>query len=102
MWNRRLLTKMFLNEVHLSHSRFHNFHNFILPVAIFFYLFLLCVAANVDAEVYFGDDDDGGDYYYDDFATHVDDDEEEEDDDKILAVDDMTPVQFDGVDAGEA
>ncbi|GFR73798.1 flocculation protein FLO11-like [Elysia marginata] len=48
-----------------------------------FCLFLLCVAADVDAVVSNGDDnDDGGDYYYDDIATHVHDDEEE-DDDKI-------------------
>ncbi|GFR68869.1 hypothetical protein ElyMa_003745300 [Elysia marginata] len=67
-----------------------------------FCLFIVCVAADVDAEVSIGDDnDDNGDYYYDDFATHVHDDDDE-DYDKISAVDDVTPVQFDGVDAGEA
>ncbi|GFR63935.1 hypothetical protein ElyMa_005494000 [Elysia marginata] len=86
MWSRRLLTKMFSNAVHLRHSRFHNFHNFILPMAIFVFFFSVCVAADVDAEVSIGDDnddddDDGGDYYYDDFVTHVHDDDE--DDDKI-------------------
>ncbi|GFS04365.1 hypothetical protein ElyMa_006493000 [Elysia marginata] len=82
MWNRRLLTKMFSNVVHLSRSRFHNFHNFILPVAIFVFFLSVCVAADVDAEVSIGDDnDDGGSYYSDDFATHIDD--TDEDDDKI-------------------
>ncbi|GFR77072.1 hypothetical protein ElyMa_002229200 [Elysia marginata] len=79
MWNRRLLT----NVVKLSHSRFLDFHNFILPlvpVAICVFFLSVCVAA----EVSIGDDnDDSGDYYYDDFATYVDDDE---DDDKMKAV----------------
>ncbi|GFS17900.1 hypothetical protein ElyMa_003249900 [Elysia marginata] len=81
MWNRRLMTKMFSNVVHLSHSRFHNFHNFILPVTIFVFFFSILCGSDVDAEVFIDDDDDDdddddGDYY--DFATHVD-----EDDDKI-------------------
>ncbi|GFR73738.1 hypothetical protein ElyMa_002143800 [Elysia marginata] len=76
------LTKMFSDVVHRSHSRFHNFHNFILPVAIFVFFLSVCVAADVDAEVSIGDDnDDGGSYYSDDFATHIDDNDE--DDDKI-------------------
>ncbi|GFR99902.1 hypothetical protein ElyMa_004540100 [Elysia marginata] len=82
MWSRRLLMKMFSNVVHLSHSRFLNFHNFILPMSIFVFFFSLCVPADVDAEVSIGDDnddDDGGDYYYDDFATHVHDDDEDDD-----------------------
>ncbi|GFR99790.1 hypothetical protein ElyMa_004537100 [Elysia marginata] len=78
---RRLLTKMFSDVVHLSHSRFHNFHNFILPVAIFVFFFSVCVAADDDAEVSIGDVyDDGGDCYNDDFATHVDDNDDNEDD----------------------
>ncbi|GFR81769.1 hypothetical protein ElyMa_002348300 [Elysia marginata] len=77
--SRRLLVKMFSDVVHLSHSRFHYFHNFILPVAIFVFFLSVCVAADVDAEVSIGDDnDDGGSYNSDDFATHV-----EDDDDKI-------------------
>ncbi|GFR57383.1 hypothetical protein ElyMa_000000900 [Elysia marginata] len=77
MWNRRLLAKIFSDMVHLSHSRFHNLHNVMLPVAILSFFFSVCVA-DVDAEVFIGDDnDDGGDYCYDDFTTHVDDDDDE-------------------------
>ncbi|GFS23831.1 hypothetical protein ElyMa_003399900 [Elysia marginata] len=81
---KRRLDENAFNVVHHSHSRFHNVHNFILPMAIFVFFFSVCVAADVDAEVSIGgdNDDDGGDYYYDDFASHVDDDDGD-DDDKI-------------------
>ncbi|GFR98069.1 hypothetical protein ElyMa_002761200 [Elysia marginata] len=94
MWNRKLLTKMFSDLVYLSHSRFHNVHNFIPPVASFVFFFSVWLLMLMLRFPLVNDNDDDDAYYYDDFATHVDDDDDDKDYDKIWAVDD--------VDAGEA